>query len=277
MYYPDMTEVASAAGRLAQKYAAETGDDSVLEPYKNVFYIGWLDPPTAEPTLGETSSNFKSKIDEICTSKKYIYERFMGHHDCPICGDAWSSKTIQIKDPNSGKKYYFPDMVAHYVVEHQYKPPQEFIDAVLAFDLSAPVVNFDIMGNPYAESFDPKNIANLMEDEAEPTALSIVKEYLEEHGYLIDIGVRLLDGNYSYIMVSRGAIVSGTKPMQKVSPIAIDNPEPGVIGIHNEDLSETISMADPKFFDNLIAAVEWSIDDQHHTDIEDNYRESNVR
>jgi len=39
------------------------------------------------------------------------------------------SAEIEIKDP-SGQLYVVPDLIYHYITEHQYLPPPEFVRAV---------------------------------------------------------------------------------------------------------------------------------------------------
>src|SRR5262249_8758090 len=52
-----------------------------------------------------------------------------GYHECEFCGKARSSSEFEV--PGLGVVYCAPDMITHYVEEHEYRPPQEFIDAVL--------------------------------------------------------------------------------------------------------------------------------------------------
>ena len=111
----------------------------------NTWNIGWLDP--AQPmTVGETPEAFREKLFAFC--ERASFNLAFGIHVCelPDCpnrdrngfrtsrrGDvtlADGNGEIRVLGPD--KIYAAPNMIYHYVVDHRYKPPQEFIDAVLA-------------------------------------------------------------------------------------------------------------------------------------------------
>jgi hypothetical protein len=86
--------------------------------------IGWLD--TIAPfNTGDVSSLFLSKLKSlnpsICTK---------GWHTCPYCKNSNSSKQYLI-EIDKDVYYDVPEMIIHYIEEHQYRPPQEFIDKIL--------------------------------------------------------------------------------------------------------------------------------------------------
>jgi hypothetical protein len=103
--------------------------------------VGWLDP--AHPyTQGDTSEEFQDRLFEFCT---HLVLQTRGCHQCPYCGDPTSLLavreerhgrelylgTAEIRVTYQGKSYAAPNLVYHYVVAHNYKPPEEFIEAVL--------------------------------------------------------------------------------------------------------------------------------------------------
>jgi hypothetical protein len=45
---------------------------------------------------------------------------------------------ISIPSLNRDEFYSFPSMIYHYITEHKYKPPQEFLDALTEFNLDKP-------------------------------------------------------------------------------------------------------------------------------------------
>jgi hypothetical protein len=116
-YYPDLGTDAS-------------GDD---------IHIGWLScrQPFAR---GAVDPAFVEKL-------KLLYDRRVrqsrGFHVCPFCEEhrlglpvelngkvlTLGSAQIEIKD-GKGRTYVAPDLLYHYVTQHEYLPPQEFIDAV---------------------------------------------------------------------------------------------------------------------------------------------------
>lgn len=104
-----------------------------------VVRIGWLDPE--QPfRQGVADPEFVEKL------KLYYQHRVRqsrGFHICPFCEEHRSglpteldgktltlgSAEIEIKD-DQGRVFVAPDLLYHYITEHRYMPPREFIDAV---------------------------------------------------------------------------------------------------------------------------------------------------
>ena len=59
-----------------------------------------------------------------------------GCHSCDFCGKALGFGSFGV--PAGDKLYYAPDMIAHYVEQHDYDPPAEFIAAVRDGDILIP-------------------------------------------------------------------------------------------------------------------------------------------
>lgn len=57
----------------------------------------------------------------------------MGFHLCTYCpeGNRESSSGDVILHFANGKTYMMPDMILHYVADHKYLPPAQFVDDVL--------------------------------------------------------------------------------------------------------------------------------------------------
>jgi hypothetical protein len=53
-----------------------------------------------------------------------------GFHRCELCREFTSHRNLGV--PADDLLYVAPEMISHYVEEHEYLPPREFIDAVLA-------------------------------------------------------------------------------------------------------------------------------------------------
>jgi len=89
--------------------------------------IGWLDP-IAPYQSGECPKEVVEKLKQL---KPVIHTK--GWHDCPYCQNATSSKQYLIEVPGRGKNimYDIPEMIIHYIEEHEYLPPQEFIDTII--------------------------------------------------------------------------------------------------------------------------------------------------
>jgi hypothetical protein len=86
--------------------------------------IGWLEKGYDFKT-GEVDSHLTDKLDKLKP-----YESYRGSHRCELCAskDALTNSDYMIE--GNGKKYYFPGLLKHYIVDHKYLPPQEFLDAL---------------------------------------------------------------------------------------------------------------------------------------------------
>jgi hypothetical protein len=54
---------------------------------------------------------------------------FGGYHTCELCDRAHGSANFGV--PDKGLLFVVPEMVVHYIVEHEYLPPADFIKAVM--------------------------------------------------------------------------------------------------------------------------------------------------
>jgi len=99
--------------------------------YDNHVNIGWLDDKNDYST-----GIFPEKI-ELLKKLKTIRPSngTKGSHTCQICGKRLGSSEYIIKGDNI--YYHTPDSISHYIIEHDYKPPQEFIDAVMKLKSSS--------------------------------------------------------------------------------------------------------------------------------------------
>lgn len=98
--------------------------------------IGWLDRKHPYP-VGKTSIELQSRLLEYCKTPVNVTR---GRHLCPFCKfseeelenlDITYYSNAEIRVIHSNGVFAAPTLVWHYVTEHQYLPPQEFIDAVL--------------------------------------------------------------------------------------------------------------------------------------------------
>jgi hypothetical protein len=90
----------------------------------NVITIGWLDAGR-DFVIGEPPTKFVAALAQIPLS---VHTR--GFHGCPFCEKAQGSAEKLVT--HNGKTYAAPSLIDHYVTAHNYLPPQEFIDAVIA-------------------------------------------------------------------------------------------------------------------------------------------------
>lgn len=59
----------------------------------------------------------------------------MGFHVCEYCNNETSSGDVILAFRN-GNIYVMPDMIIHYVEQHDYQPPQSFIEDVMSGQLA---------------------------------------------------------------------------------------------------------------------------------------------
>jgi hypothetical protein len=96
--------------------------------------VGWLDARVAFPT-GETPPEFHARLFLLCQRR---VNQTRGAHFCPLCigvrrkDRAWASAEMRVRSETTA--YAAPTLIHHYVVVHNYKPPEAFIEAVLAWE-----------------------------------------------------------------------------------------------------------------------------------------------
>lgn len=124
MYKPDLSPSAAHAG----------------EGKLSLIAIGWLAKAHPYPQ-GEVSEGFKSKLFGYCVHRVL---QTRGFHHCEFCTqppgfpilaqrdgqEAWLG-SAEIRVVYQDKVYAAPTLVYHYVVDHHYRPPDEFVEAVL--------------------------------------------------------------------------------------------------------------------------------------------------
>src|SRR5205823_2146919 len=62
------------------------------------------------------------------TGDIYCFPGFGGLHQCEFCGQAYGLDNLGV--PSGDLLFVFPDLIVHYVEQHGYKPPEEFIAAL---------------------------------------------------------------------------------------------------------------------------------------------------
>ena len=74
---------------------------------------------------GDIDSNIVDKIKNITAA-----ESFKGSHICNICNNPKFRTNVNKKVTYKGVTYVFPGLLEHYILEHKYLPPKEFIEAI---------------------------------------------------------------------------------------------------------------------------------------------------
>ncbi|WP_394616711.1 hypothetical protein JNUCC0626_44960 [Lentzea sp. JNUCC 0626] len=94
--------------------------------------VGWLDPAHEFPT-GPAPDGLVAKLRRLSRKPRNLAR---GFHWCGFCedGDQFDDLPLgngEIHVTAGGVRYSAPVLVAHYVRDHGYLPPQVFVDAVL--------------------------------------------------------------------------------------------------------------------------------------------------
>ena len=85
--------------------------------------IGWLDI-NHEFTKGDVDINIINKLKNI---EPFVQHK--GWHTCEFCNEGTSSNELWICGDN-GQIYAMPRMIIHYIEQHKYLPPKEFLDSI---------------------------------------------------------------------------------------------------------------------------------------------------
>jgi hypothetical protein len=97
----------------------------------NVRAVGWLEaghPYEQGPVPNDFLARLKQHVATACQ-----YVRFRGIHTCNLCPKGQRKaghRNLMI--PTEKLLYVAPELVVHYIEDHGYRPPQEFIEAVMA-------------------------------------------------------------------------------------------------------------------------------------------------
>ncbi|MCX2179948.1 hypothetical protein KV205_05300 [Streptomyces sp. SKN60] len=151
MFYADLSPYAylpAEDGDVFTEAGAGLRFVTVRNAYRRL-NVGWLE--SGQPwTTGSASADFVSKLLAVLDGQGV--NQALGLHECDLCPvplDAsrpWyeprpghrraGAGTGEIRVPGApGTAYAAPQLIGHYVADHGYLPPREFVDAVLAFDL----------------------------------------------------------------------------------------------------------------------------------------------
>lgn len=114
-------------------------------PRAGVLNVGWL-ARGHEFAVGAVPEGLVGALRRLIKSPENLYR---GYHRCEFCpepplvvgsnglrlrgppGETEGNGEIRVAGPN-GLVYVAPVLVAHYVEAHNYRPPQEFISAVMS-------------------------------------------------------------------------------------------------------------------------------------------------
>ena len=112
-------------------------------PHPGVFHVGWLDGIHDYPK-GKVARRILRKLKRLATQPT---EEYYGYHVCELCSRPkgvlgpsddgyrdWArarSSSGEVRVTLGGATYAAPILIVHYIEEHGYLPPEEFLRAVM--------------------------------------------------------------------------------------------------------------------------------------------------
>ena len=119
--------------------------------------VGWLDPAHEYPR-GPVGYGIRRKLARMLRTA-WVPLAYLGGHPCEFClhprdwrhDDANAipghpNSFRNLLTPGKGCVYASPELIAHYIAVHEYRPPEEFCEAVLACPLMGSVAYFETLG-----------------------------------------------------------------------------------------------------------------------------------
>lgn len=145
---PDERSSATSSGARARpRRRGEPAAD--LQPYEaheaelrlglTPLAVGWLDRRWEFPT-GAASLEFRLRLWRFCRTPLTIGQA-RAAQPCPLCGqvvqltaegETVTLGSAEIRVMGATDVFAAPDLIYHYVLEHHYRPPEAFIQAVLS-------------------------------------------------------------------------------------------------------------------------------------------------
>ena len=111
----------------------DMGRESLVAAGDHVRAIGWLHPDHAY-TKGTVPAEFVARLKKFAarcadSGEALYFGAFGGYHTCEFCGRAHGIGNFGV--PSDNQLFVAPEMIVHYVEQHGYRPPAEFVAAVL--------------------------------------------------------------------------------------------------------------------------------------------------
>lgn len=112
-------------------YYADMSEECQVGSGPGVRAVGWLDA-AHEFTRGSVAPEYIEALKRhVKTAWAPVF--LMGPHFCQFCPKnvrTGGSRNVWI--PSTGHLFIAPEMVVHYITAHGYRPPEAFLEAVLA-------------------------------------------------------------------------------------------------------------------------------------------------
>lgn len=137
----ELTESSRSVFKLNETYQKDLTPTTYMtyQPNDKVLAVGWLDAEKDFPK-GNVPEGFIEKLSRLQRTNMT-----KGSHECPFCEREKSEDGVrhlghrhlghrgsaELKVTDNGITYMAPELIVHYVKEHNYQPPKQYIDAVM--------------------------------------------------------------------------------------------------------------------------------------------------
>lgn len=135
--------------------------------------IGWLEPEH-DYARREVDLDFFTKLCQLLQCP-WNPDTFLGFQGCGFCRFSGGAETLlrlpcgtyripgwsrlNLFIPGDGVVYVSPEMIAHYIDAHEYKPPQQFVDAVMDCPpMKSPEYHLALQASGWDPSKDIRNM-----------------------------------------------------------------------------------------------------------------------
>jgi hypothetical protein len=134
-------------------YFPDFGKETAVVSGPLIRAVGWLSS-TQSFNQGPVPAEFSDRLELICERWDDGVEALewpvaAGPHTCELCGDFHAAGFVGV--PGDGILFVAPEMVAHYVDDHGYLPPADFVEAVLACPIPG-TEEYELAVAPFIES-----------------------------------------------------------------------------------------------------------------------------
>jgi hypothetical protein len=128
----------------------DLGRASLVARGEHVRAVGWLHP--GHPyTRGKVAAEFLARLKEFIrrqslSGNHFCFPGFGGYYTCEFCGNAGGIGNLGL--PRDDILFVFPEMIVHYIEAHEYKPPDEFITALMRSPFPD-TEEFEVLSEPF--------------------------------------------------------------------------------------------------------------------------------
>jgi hypothetical protein len=117
----------------------DMGRESMVASGDHVRAIGWLNPDHPF-SKGQVPAGFLARLKEFAaqsgsSARALYFGASGGIHTCEFCHTAHGIGNFGV--PSGDLLFVAPEMVVHYIEQHGYSPPAEFVAAVMRSPLPA--------------------------------------------------------------------------------------------------------------------------------------------